>query len=99
MIKIIQLATAEQIIAEVDEISYELTNPLFVNIQQRAGDVGPNIQLFPYDFIVAGNITLNPDQIIWMADPEQKLLNQYQEIFSKIITPPSNVTPIIKPEK
>ena len=97
MIKIIQLATAEQIIAEVDEVSYELKNPLFINIQQT--EKGPNIQLFPYDLIAAGNITLNPDQIIWMADPEQKLLNQYQEIFSKIITPPSNVTPIIKPKK
>ena len=97
MIKIIQLVTAEQIIAEVDEISYELTNPLFINVQQT--EKGPNIQLFPYDFIVAGNITLNPDQITWMADPEGKLLNQYQEIFSKIITPPTNVTPIIKPKK
>ena len=97
MIKIIQLATAEQIIAEVDEISYELTNPLYVNIQQT--EKGPNIQLFPYDFIATGNITLNPDQIIWMADPEGKLLNQYQEIFSKIITPSTNVTPIIKPKK
>jgi hypothetical protein len=97
MIKIIQIATGEQLIAEVDEISYELNHPLFINIQQT--EKGPNIQLFPYDLIAEGNITLNPDQIIWMADPEQKLLNQYQEIFSKIITPPSNVTPIIKPEK
>ena len=97
MIKIIQLATAEQIIAEVDEFTYELRNPLFVNIQQT--EKGPNIQLFPYDLIAEGNITLNPDQIIWMADPEQKLLNQYQEIFSKIITPPSNVTSITKPKK
>ena len=97
MIKIIQLATAEQIIAEVDEYTYELRNPLFVNIQQT--EKGPNIQLFPYDLIAEGNITLNPDQIIWMAAPEQKLLNQYQEIFSKIITPPTNVTPIIKPKK
>ena len=97
MIKIIQLATAEQILAEVDETSYELTNPLFINVTQT--EKGPNIQLFPYDLIAEGNITLNPDQIIWMADPEGKLLNQYQEIFSKIITPPTNVTPIIKPKK
>ena len=97
MIKIIQLATAEQIIAEVDDFTYELRNPLFINIQQT--EKGPNIQLFPYDLIAEGNITLNPDQIIWMADPEQKLLNQYQKIFSKIITPPTNVTPIIKPKK
>ena len=97
MIKIIQLATAEQIMAEVDTFTYELKNPLFINIQQT--EKGPNIQLFPYDLIAEGNITLNPDQIIWMADPEQKLLNQYQKIFSKIITPPTNVTPIIKPKK
>ena len=97
MIKIIQLATGEQIMAEVDETSYELTNPLFINIQQK--ETGPNIQLYPYDLLADGNIKVNPDQIIWMADPEQKLLNQYQELFSKIITPPSNVTPIIKPKK
>ena len=97
MIKIIQLATAEQIIAEVDQFTYELRNPLFINMEQT--EKGPNIQLFPYDLIAEGNITLNPDQIIWMADPEQKLLNQYQEIFSKIITPPSNVTSITKPKK
>ena len=93
MIKILQLATGEQIMAELDEVGYELTNPLFINVQQT--EKGPNIQLFPYDLIADGNITVNPDQIIWTAVPEQKLLNQYQELFSKIITPPTNkVTPI-----
>jgi len=97
MIKIIQLATGEQLITGYDETTSELDNPLFINIQQM--EKGPNIQLFPYDLIAEGNITVNPDQIIWMADPDQKLLNQYQELFSKIITPPSNVTPLIKPKK
>ncbi len=94
MIKIIQIATGEQLIAEVDETSYELHHPLFINIQQIENKA-PNIQLFPYDLLSDGNITVNPDQIIWTADPEQKLLNQYQELFSKIITPPKgNVTSI-----
>ena len=97
MIKIIQLATGEQLITGYDETTSELDNPLFINIQQM--EKGPNIQLFPYDLIAEGNITVNPEQIIWMADPDQKLLNQYQELFSKIITPPSNVTPLIKPKK
>jgi|TARA_B100000809_G_scaffold217690_1_gene223986 hypothetical protein len=92
MIKIIQLATGEQLITGYDEITGELDNPLFINIQQM--EKGPNIQLFPYDLIADGNITVNLDQIIWTADPDQKLLNQYQELFSKIITPPQNVTPI-----
>ena len=98
MIKIIQLATGEQLITGYDETTSELDNPLFINIQQIENKA-PNIQLFPYDLLSDGNITVNPDQIIWTADPEQKLLNQYQELFSKIITPPSNVTPLIKPKK
>ena len=93
MIKIIQLATGEQLITGYDEETGELDHPLFINIQQL--EKGPNIQLFPYDLIADGNIIVNTDQIIWMADPEQKLLNQYQELFSKIITPPKgSVTPI-----
>ena len=97
MIKIIQLATGEQLISEIDEVGFELTNPLFIHVVPN--ETGGQVSLHPYDMIIDGNITLNPDQIIWMADPEQKLLNQYQELFSKIITPPSNVTPLIKPKK
>ena len=92
MIKIIQLATGEQLITGFDEVTGDLDNPLFINLQQT--DKGPNIQLYPYDMIADGNIRVNLDQIIWTADPEQKLLNQYQELYSKIITPPKNVTPI-----
>ena len=92
MIKIMQLATGEQLITGFDEVTGDLDNPLFINLQQT--DKGPNIQLYPYDMIADGNIRVNLDQIIWTADPEQKLLNQYQELYSKIITPPKNVTPI-----
>ena len=92
MIKIIQLATGEQLITELDEIGCELTNPLFINIV--ASEKGGNITLHPYDLIISGPITVNPNQIVWTGDPEQKLINQYQEVFSKIITPPDNITPI-----
>ena len=93
MIKIIQLATGEQLISEYDEVSYELTNPLFIHVVPN--ETGGQVSLHPYDMIIDGNITLNPDQIIWTGDPEQKLLNQYQDVFKTIITPPTNkVTPI-----
>ena len=93
MIKIIQLATGEQLIAELDEVGYELENPLFIHVVPN--ETGGAVSLHPYDMIVEGNITINPDQVIWTGVPETKLLNQYQEVFSKIITPPSNkVTPI-----
>ena len=93
MIKIIQLAAGEQLISEISADEYELTNPLFINIV--ANERGGNITLHPYDLIVSGPITVNPNQIVWTGDPEQKLLNQYQEVFSKIITPPSNVTSVL----
>ena len=93
MIKIIQFATGEQLITEYDEVSHEMINPLFINVVPS--ETGGQISLHPYDMIIDGNITLNPDQIIWTGDPEQKLLNQYQDVFKTIITPPSNkVTPI-----
>ena len=93
MIKIIQLATGEQLITEYDEVSHEMTNPLFINVVPS--ETGGQISLHPYDMIVDGNIMINPDQIIWTGVPEQKLLNQYQDVFKTIITPPSNkVTPI-----
>ena len=93
MIKIIQLATGEQLITEYDEVSHEMINPLFINVVPS--ETGGQISLHPYDMIIDGNITLNPDQIIWTGDPEQKLLNQYQDVFKTIITHPTNkVTPI-----
>tara|TARA_B100001245_G_scaffold93163_1_gene67546 strand:- start:185 stop:469 length:285 start_codon:yes stop_codon:yes gene_type:complete len=93
MIKIIQLATGEQLISEIDEVGFELTNPLFIHVVPN--ETGGQVSLHPYDMIIDGNITLNPDQIIWTGNPDNKILNQYQEVFSSIITPPSNkVTPI-----
>ena len=57
MIKIIQLATGEQLISEYDEVSYELTNPLFIHVVPN--ETGGQVSLHPYDMIIEGNITLN----------------------------------------
>ena len=72
----------------------EIENPLFIHQQAQEGQ-GPKVNLFPYNILGDGNISLNPNNIVWTVDPEQQLLNQYQEVFSKVITPPKNkVTPI-----
>ncbi len=93
MIKIIQLVTGEMIIADIDEQN-EIENPLFIHQQAQEGK-GPTVNLFPYNILGEGKISLNPNNIVWTVDPEQQLLNQYQEVFSSIITPPENkVTPI-----
>mgnify|MGYP001353796956 FL=1 len=93
MIKIIQLTTGEMLIADINAQN-EIENPLFIHQQAQEGQ-GPKVNLFPYNILGEGNISLNPNNIVWTVDPEQQLLNQYQEVFSKVITPPTNkVTPI-----
>ena len=87
MIKIIQLITGEMIIAELKH-QHEIENPLFIH-QQAVEGQGPKVNLYPYNILGEGNIKLNPDNIVWTVDPEQRLLNQYQEAFSKVITPPT----------
>ena len=68
---------------------------MFLTLNVIPNEKGGQVSLHPYDMIVSGAITVNPDQVIWTADPDQKLLNQYQEVFSAIITPPKGtVTPI-----
>tara|TARA_Y100000593_G_C4266242_1_gene314936 strand:+ start:175 stop:450 length:276 start_codon:yes stop_codon:yes gene_type:complete len=87
MIKIIQLVTGEMIIAEL-KMKHEIENPLFIH-QQAVEGQGPKVNLYPYNILGEGNMQLNPDHIVWTVDPEQRLLNQYQETFSKVITPPT----------
>ena len=89
MIKIIQLNSGEMLIADLQEDNNEMENPLFVH-QQAVEGQGPKVNLYPYNILGQGNITLNPDNIVWTVDPEQKLLNQYETAFSSIITPPKN---------
>ena len=75
------------IIADYNEETHEVENPLFIHQQAQEGQ-GPKVNLYPYNILGEGNITLNPDNVVWTVDPEQKLRNQYQEAFSSIITPP-----------
>ena len=74
------------LIADIDKDNV-IENPLFIH-QQAVEGQGPKVNLFPYNILGDGNISLNPNNIVWTVDPEQKLLNQYQEAFSKVITPP-----------
>ena len=78
--------TGEMLIADLKD--NEIENPLFIH-QQAVEGQGPKVNLYPYNILGEGNITLNPDSIVWTVDPEQRLLNQYQETFSKVITPPT----------
>ncbi len=90
MIKIIQFNSGEMIIAELNEENYEIVNPLFIHQQAQEGQ-GPKVNLYPYNILGTGNITLNPQNIVWTVDPEKSLKEQYEAQFSRIVKPNSKI--------
>ena len=90
MIKIIQFNSGEMIIAELNEDNYEIVNPLFIHQQAQEGQ-GPKVNLYPYNILGTGNITLNPQNIVWTVEPEKSLKEQYEAQFSRILKPSSKI--------
>ena len=73
------------IIADYNEETHEVENPLFIHQQAQEGQ-GPKVNLYPYNILGDGNITLNSNNIVWTVDPEQKLKNQYQDFLYTMIS-------------
>tara|TARA_B100001250_G_scaffold405112_1_gene422056 strand:- start:860 stop:1156 length:297 start_codon:yes stop_codon:yes gene_type:complete len=89
-IKYLKLVTGEELITEyIDEGSSIVTmkNPLGILMSQT--EKGFNIQLVPYAGMAHDEtIEVNHKNIVFTAEPEQKLRNQYESITGQVITPP-----------
>ena len=89
-IKYLKLVTGEELITEyIDEGSSIVTmkNPLGILMSQT--EKGFNIQLVPYVGMAHDEtIEVNHKNIVFTAEPEQKLRNQYESITGQVITPP-----------
>ena len=89
-IKYLKIVTGEQLITEyIDsgESVVTLKNPLGILMSQT--DKGFNIQLVPYGSMAdKETILVNHKNIVFTAEPEQKLRNQYESITGQVITPP-----------
>ena len=89
-IKYLKLVTCEELITEyIDsgESVVTLKNPLGILMSQT--DKGFNIQLVPYGSMAdKETILVNHKKIVFTAEPEQKLRNQYESITGQVITPP-----------
>ena len=91
-IKYLKLVTGEELVTEWiedkhDDAEVKLKNPLGILMSQT--EKGFNIQLVPYGSMAdKETILVNHKNIVFTAEPEQKLRNQYESITGQVITPP-----------
>jgi hypothetical protein len=81
-IKVFKLISGEEIIAEVFNAladNIELKSPATIVIQQTAQGVG--VGLMPYMAYATGNIKLYKTSIASEAEPDIKMINEYNRIF------------------
>ena len=93
IIKYLKLVTGEELVTEWiedkhDSVEVKLKNPLGILMSQT--EKGFNIQLVPYGSMAQNEeIMVNYKNIVFTAEPEQKLRNQYESITGQVITPPT----------
>ena len=89
-IKYLKLVTGEELITEyIDSGESVVTLKNTLGILMSQTDKGFNIQLVPYGSMAdKETILVNHKNIVFTAEPEQKLRNQYESITGQVITPP-----------
>ena len=91
-IKYLKLVTGEELVSEfIENSKYDTENKLKkpLGILMSQTDKGFNIQLVPYGAMADNEeIMVNYKNIVFTAEPEQKLRNQYESITGGVITPP-----------
>ena len=94
-IKLIKLITGEQIMAEVTEntsAALKISNPtLIVVLPSKTNSQQPSVGLAPWaEFSDDKEISIDKLHVIAIMNPIKDFIDQYNRIFSKIITPSSS---------
>jgi len=92
-IKIVRISTGEELIADVKEADGKIVLTdvaILIPTQQNQLGLAP---FMAYSDASKG-FDINTSMVMFMVDPIQDLQNQYQQMFSKIVTP-SNEKKII----
>jgi hypothetical protein len=89
-IKYLKLVTGEELVTDYKDeggTTVTMKNPLGILMSQS--EKGFNIQLVPYGSMAKDEtIIVNHKNIVFTAEPEDKLRNQYESITGQVITPP-----------
>ena len=94
-VKILRLATGEDVIAKVGENDQGVSlNKAFVIIPQQIAP-GKPVQLMMSLYNAFGKsdtVTLSKDKIVFMTDPKDEILKSYEQNTSRIIKAPGLIT-------
>ena len=85
-IKIVRISTGEELIADVKEADGKIVLTdvaILIPTQQNQLGLAP---FMAYSDASKG-FDINTSMVMFMVDPVQDLQNQYQQMFSKIVTP------------
>ena len=88
-IKILSLLNGQELIAEIqreDLNQIELIHPFLFFLEMERSTNNPKLGLIPYGPLVDGNILINKNMIIYIANPKEMLLTAYRQSTGKIIT-------------
>lgn len=92
-IKVIKLATGEDIVCEVTNESafeYIVKNPLrVVMVPSKMANAGPQVALAPFSPYVLWNdgVGIKTAQIVFDAPAVPELQDEYNAVFSSVLTP------------
>jgi len=88
-VKIVRLITGEELIATVKAGEYiiELSDvAILIPTQQNSLGLAPFLAYASYK-----TLKLDVSHMMFMVDPVDDLKSQYQQMFNKIVTPPSSI--------
>lgn len=89
-ILMIKLVTGEEIIAKTQDLgnAFVVENPMqLIMVPDAKGNMSVGAQTYaPY---VSGAMIVSKAAVVFFGNPDQKLLNSYQEQNGMIVTPPT----------
>lgn len=97
-VKLVRIISGEDLLATISSNLLVPGEVILEDIVQLVMTSPTNIGLVPFQpwaDLPNGKLVLRKEHVLWMVDPKDNLLNEYQKVFSKIITAtkPSLVIP------
>jgi hypothetical protein len=92
-VKIFKLMTGEEIVAEItneSESSVSLKNCVAL-VLQPSRDGKLSFGFVPFGAMVDGDITIDKDKLLFIAEASDELKNNYNSMFGGIVTPPKTL--------
>jgi hypothetical protein len=93
-IKCVKLITGEDVIADysVNDGIVKLENPVQVSMVPSRSSGQPNFGFIPFPLVSNDKVIyINSDKIVFVCEPAEEFLVQYNSLFSNIIAPTQNL--------